>query len=123
MRFVMTVILMLVAAPACAEWVRLGESDAAVAYLDTATLEADGYLRRVWRLTDLKVRDPRGERSRTFLNEYDCKEWRVRTLSISIHSGPMATEKVIAKHDTPDDWKDVAPGTAGAEVLILVCRP
>ena len=73
MRFVLAALLLLATIPAWAEWVRLGETDTAIHYLDPATIRKDSNLRRVWELQDLKVRLPDGELSRRTLFEYDCK--------------------------------------------------
>ena len=87
MRIVLIAWLILVATPAWAEWVKVSESDGLTGYVDPATIRKNGNLRRVWEIQDLKARGTKfGELSRRVLNEYDCKEERMRTLSATFHS-------------------------------------
>ncbi len=104
-----------------AEWVLFAETSRSVVYLDQATLRKEGNLRSVSVLTDLKSQGPSGQRSMRTLYEYDCEKKQSRGLSISSHSGPMATGEIIARYDAPDVWSDVLPGTASESILRFVC--
>ncbi len=121
MRVVLTALLMLATIPAWAEWVSTSDSTQAVYYLDLAIVRKDDNLRKVWELTDLKAREPKGELSYRTLIEYDCKEGRSRHLSISAHAGPMATGKALFSGSAPGKWDYAAPGTAAGATLSLVC--
>ena len=121
MRIVLTTLLMLATTTAWADWIKMSETDTAVIYLDPATHRVDGNLRGVWELHDLKVRDPDGELSRRSLREFDCKGDRLRILSMSTHSGPMATGKLLWSGNDPSQWQYIAPGTSGASLLRAVC--
>jgi hypothetical protein len=112
---------LLAATPAKAEWVLFTETSRSVVYLDPATLHKEGNLRSVSVLTDLKTQGPSGQRSMRTLYEYDCGKKQSRGLSISSHSGPMATGDIIARYDAPDAWSDVLPGTASESILRFVC--
>ena len=115
---------MLATTPAWAEWEMLGETDTAVHYLDLATIGTDGSLRRVWELQDLKLRLPNGERSRRTLFEYDCKEKRFRTISMSAFPGQMANGEILLIGSDPrssGDWQIVPPGTVAQVALRLLC--
>jgi hypothetical protein len=124
MRIVSTLLLLMVAASACAGWVRaVVTEDDDVVYIDPATIRRIGNLRRVWVVQDLEKKGPRGERSRKVFWEYDCVARKYRGLSIASYSGPMATEQVLESVDTASGWIEIAPGTADATILGAVCAP
>ena len=75
--------------------------DPAGAPIDRATLLSNGSLRRVWQLQNLKQRDRDGEMSRRALVEYDCREAKNRTLSLSMHPEPMAGGKPLDAYSDP----------------------
>ena len=105
MRSILLALLILVAAPAWAKWVRIGDNNKFVLYLDPTTIHKNGSHRSVWNLHDLKTQDRDGERSVRLQHEYDCKEGKVRLLAASTHSGQMAKGKALTHNDTPsDDW-------------------
>lgn len=117
----MTVILLFAASPAWAEWVAVGRTDAAVHYVDPATVRMDGGLRRVWAMQDMVEASAEGVRSIRALQEYDCAERRFRYLSIAAHSGPMAGGWMLATHNLRDDWSDRPPGTNSTAIEKIVC--
>ena len=121
MRVVLIVFFMLASTLAWAEWVKVSEIDAGVAYIDPATIGKDGNLRRVWAIQDLKQRHPNGELSRRLLHEYDCAERRRRSLSTSAHTERMATGEVLSSSIDPGNWHPVAPGTVDEAMLKIVC--
>ena len=121
MRIVLTALLMLATAPAWAEWVKVDETDEVLIYVDPATIRKDGNLRRIWEMQDLKARDSDGSLSRRALSEYDCKGKRLRLLSLSTHSGQMATGKIIITVSPSGKWDCAVPGTSGQTMLKFVC--
>ena len=117
--------LLLVTGSAWAEWVRVGSVDGAVFYIDPASIRKDGNLVKVWKIQDLKQRDKAGELSRRNRSEYDCKEERHRFLSLSTHSGPLASGTTLYTNDfpgKPDTWKQIPPGSVVETVLKIVCE-
>ncbi len=113
-------------APAWAEWVEWVKPldvarDTAVRYFDPATIRKNGNLRRIWQLNDLKERSRNGLLSVRFLVEYDCKEERLRTLSVTSFSGPMATGEIIISNNDADQWQYAAPGTLGDYTIKFIC--
>lgn len=96
------------AAPAWAEWVKVGRTDAAVHYVDPASLSKDGNLRQVWVMQDMVEADAGGVRSIRALQEYDCAQQRFRYLSVAAHSGPMAGGWILATHEMRDGWSNRA---------------
>lgn len=122
MRIIWCFLLALVAAPAWAEWVKLGENDEMILYIDPGSIRKNGNLRKVWDIKDLKQRDEGGEMSTRTRNEYDCKEERRRTLSFSAHSEPMAGgETLSSKNYSDGEWRAIPPGSVSARILKIVC--
>lgn len=121
MQVVLCFLFALVAAPAWAGWVKAGETNASVLYIDPATISKEGQLRRVWEIRDLKQRNEIGAMSLKGLFEYDCKEGKSRNLSASAHSEPMAGGKILLSTSDPNDWNAVPSGTAVGSVLKNVC--
>lgn len=121
MRVVLALSLMLAAAPAWAAWVKVGETDAAVHYIDAAMIRKDGNLRRVWTVQDMREANPDGIRSIRALEEYDCAQERFRYLSLTAHSRPMAGGLVIAAHELDDTWSARPPGTKPSAIEKIVC--
>lgn len=113
--------LLLVTGSAWAEWVRVGESDAIEQYIDPATIRKDGNLVRVWTIQNLKQRHKNGELSLRVRYEYDCKQERLKFLSGTEHSGPMASGTELRSDIGSGQWNDIPPGTVGESVLKIVC--
>ena len=124
MRTAIAVLLMLLAMPAMAqEWSRYSISDEGdVHYLDFTTIRVNGHLRRVWTLANYPTPAGRSRAlsSRT-LEEVDCREGRLRTLSMAAFSEPMGRGRVLASIDTPYAWEFAAPGSITEALLKLAC--
>ena len=122
MRVVITLLLLIAATPAWAEWMKVSETNVTVHYIDIRTIIYIGQMRRVWVIQDLKKRDPDGELSMRMLNEYDCAEKRWRTLSLSTHSGPMAGGRSLVSGNIPSEWSYLPSGTtSGVLIHRIVC--
>ncbi len=121
MRIVLCLMIALVAAPACAEWVSVGETKKASGYIDPATISKNGNFRKVWQLQDLKERGKDGAMSRRVLWEYDCNEGRDRMLSISTYSEPMARGKILSEFDPGESLTHITPNTPSAIIIKIVC--
>jgi hypothetical protein len=114
--------LMLVTGSVWAEWVMVSvsvtEQDF---YIDKDTIRKDGNLRKVWSVNNLKQRDKYGGMSYRGRDEFDCKSERKRTLSVSLHSEPMADGKILFDEQGSGEWTDVPPDTPMARILKIVC--
>lgn len=121
-RFFSCLLLAAMSTGAIAEWVQYLETEQIVYYIDAATIRRDGNFRKVWLVQDLKQRTKYGAMSRRFLEEFDCKKERFRLLSISVHSGPMASGETLGPTLSDQwQWEYIAPSTVTAETLKLVC--
>lgn len=122
MRLLMLAALLLTTMPVAAQyWVMVGETESNTFYIDPGAILVNGHLRRVWLITDLKQRDPKGQMSRCSLHEYDCKEAHLRLLSLSAHSEPMGRGKALVSGGDPSPSDYIAPGTIAEDILIRVC--
>ncbi len=129
MRAILAALLMLAATCAWAEVVKVTETADTVFYVDAATITRNGNLRRAWTIQDYAKQEPNGTRSRRSLLEIDCTGERIRSLSVSEHSEPMAGGEILNARDEESLWSfigqrtgsNVPPRTANMAILRFVC--
>ena len=132
MRIVLTLLLLTFAAPASAEWVRVGKGKTGFfsafsesPYLiDPTTLDKDGSFRRIWQIRDMTEKGSQGERSVLESVEYDCAAKRMRTLKATGKSQRMARGEIIPLRQVRDEWiilRPVKDDEKLLEVLETVC--
>jgi hypothetical protein len=122
LRVILTAMLLLVAGQVRAEWEKVAEIEQTVFYLDPATIQVKGHLRRVWQLRDWKVKNKDEPLSARILREYDCKDARNRVLAVTEFAGPMATgTRLRSSGFAPAQWEQIERNTAGAIMLERVC--
>ena len=91
-------------------------------YIDPASVQKEGAVRRAVTLTDLKARGRYGELSRRSVDEYDCTARRRRILSVAEYSAPMAAGNVLVSDPIGGKWYAVQAGTGGGIKWKAVCR-
>ena len=124
MRVVLTLLLMVAAAPAAAQWVKADDPENAIHYIDSATISKAGQIRKVWVTQYLKEKGPDGEMSRRAFLEYDCAGARFRVLSISKHSQAMSSgQSLSSQGTTPQEPRYVPRDMPAATVQRIVCAP
>lgn len=113
---------LLISAPAAAEWVKYDGNDMVTAYVDPATLEVEGHLRRAATLVDLNQRDKSGAMSTLGRVEVDCKEERWRLLSGTFYRERMAAGDTIAEMSIskPSEWVYIWRGVSD-RLLTTIC--
>lgn len=133
MRIVLAFLLLIAAAPARAEWLKVGNSsrssylvmfDETVYYIDPASITKEGNLRKVWEIHDLSDKGSQGERSVLASVEYDCVEKRMRTLKATGRSQRMARGEIIPLSRVIGDWITLRPGNEDEiffKILNAVC--
>jgi len=133
MRIVLTLLLLVAAAPAWADWVMVGKSEhtilyvmseKTVYYIDPSTITMDGNVRKVWEMHDMSDKGPRGERSILAAVEYDCAQKLMRTVNATGHSAPMGRGEIIKLAQLADDWTLLPKGKDGElfyKILDTVC--
>ena len=116
-------LVFLIASPICAwsQWVKVGENDVAEYFIDPTTVRQDNSLIRMWEIRSLNQRNAEGIWSRMSWKEFDCLKNRVRTLSFTDYSRPMANGDILLSDKKPAPWAVIEPGTVGASLHKLVC--
>jgi len=122
MRSLLLALLIAVATPVWAKWVRVGESNKFFLYQDSATIRKNGDFRTIWVLHDLKEKDSDGEKSITLKHEYDCRGGRFRLLASGYYSGKMAKGKILSRSDTPNaEWINIPRRSGHWGTFKFVC--
>jgi len=121
MRLALCALLVFLALPAKAEWVKYGENDAMSFYLDPDTVRKENNVRRVWEFQDLKKPDDAGALSRRFLWEIDCAENQYRTLAYSAHSEARLEGKLLVLSTDLTSMIPVGPGSNIEAIRNRVC--
>jgi hypothetical protein len=99
-----------------AEWTKVSETDSYIRYLDISTIKQtpNGY--QVWVMLDIKNSSLKIKSKK--LEEYDCKEERVR-----FHQGTYSStivNKTVAVND-PSEWQYIMPGDDIEISLHILC--
>ena len=124
MRAVLTLSLVLAAAPAWAQWVKVDDAENAIHHIDSRTISKAGQMRKVWVTQYLREKGPDGEISRRAFLEYDCAGARFRILSVS--KAPAAASQAkygLSLANTPQAGRQTPPGIPAATVQGTVCAP
>ena len=120
---VVTLLVLLFAHSAWAEWVKYAEIPVASSYYDPATVKKRGNMVRVWMFTNLWTRVD-GQWSRRALVEFDCKEKLNRILQETSFSGPMMSGEIDSKYSSEraGEWEGIEPGSPRATLQSIVCQ-
>jgi hypothetical protein len=118
---ILMLLLVVVAAPASAAWVKAGEAGIVSYYIDPATIRKTGNFSQVRQVHDFEDMQKGGEMSWQGLMEYDCKEGRYRLLEFAEYSEPMLGGKKLKSSDYQSRWAAVPPDTVNADILKDVC--
>jgi hypothetical protein len=105
-------LLAVVSSSAAAEWVEVDSDETVTFYIEPTTIRRDGNLVKMRGLLEYKaarVRDKAKYRSSKAESEYDCKDEKLRTLSLSLYPRNMAKGKAVYSTGDPDQWRPVPP--------------
>ena len=111
---ILSAVLLLAAAPAWADWVKVTETTDTVYYVDPASITDKGVFRRVSVIQDYATPEPGGTRSRRVAYEIDCAGERLRSVAATEHSEPMAQGKRLNAWERESEWLYVAPRTGSS---------
>lgn len=123
-KHLLTLILTLLTANACAEWQSIGENAAQTAYVDAANIQ-HGKHNKMWGLFDLKAPRTLGDMnylSMKIQREYACHNKKSRIIAKSAHSDNMGAGEIIYRNNTPDKWAVVQPDSAEAALWDIACE-
>ena len=126
-KFCLLAFVMLIASPAMADWsLTTISNNGDRYYIDLETIRKSGSLIRVWELNNFA--EPRefaniqGVSSTRYRAEYDCKNERLRFLTLSAHAELDAKGKVLGQDSKEGNWVEIPPNTTGRENLKVICK-
>ena len=111
---------------AAAEWVRVGENNRSIAYVDTA-IRRSGDTATYWVLFNYKAVQESPRSGKRYLSEksqreIDCQSERDRVLFFTWHSEKMGDGTVIYTGNSPGNWEPTSsPGSFANTFWKFVC--
>ena len=111
MRTVVAALTLLAATSAFAEWVKVADIADTAYYVDSASRSDKANPRRIAVVQDYAKQTPGGVRSRRVVYDVDCANERIRSLSATEYSEPMASARSVSSWERESDWLYVAPTT------------
>ena len=107
------------------QWSSAGLHDLGIYYYDASAIEHQGDRRKVWTMLDYRdaQKNKQGQsfKSTRAQMEFDCKDKRVRALTVSFHSGSRLSGEVLVSEGVFQDWMGVPPSTPMANIMKAVC--
>lgn len=124
MRVVLSTLLILLAAsPACADPVKVTEAGGTAYYVESESISSKGNVQRASVVHDYAKPESGGVRSRRVMYEINCAAERLRSVSATEHSEPMAQGGVVNSWERESDWLYVAPITGSSIPARTPYRP
>ena len=121
MKWMLTVWLVCQPWLAWADWEKVDENHLAVVYIDPDKIRASSVFPQAWHLIDLLDASKSGVKSRLVLMEYDCHEYRRRSLAFASKSEAMGEGKTLFTSTQSTSWKPVSGETVGEKVIGILC--
>ena len=111
---------------ALCEWIYLGstKNNTSDYYIQSENFAREGNLRNalvLFNYNDASIK----VRSQVGLNEYDCKNKKVRTNYLIEYDGEMGTGEVVTSHSPTkknDKWRSVDLSTVSNTIMEVVCN-
>ena len=107
-------------------WTAVGLFDIGTFYVDLDSVTHVGDHRKVW--TSLDYRNPQTNqhskkpyKSTRMQMEFDCKEQKVRTLSLSYHTGVRLSGETLSTEGVIGPFEPVPPDTPIFKIMRWVC--
>mgnify|MGYP003348637717 CR=1 FL=1 len=104
-----------------AAWEKVDENYLAEVYIDPDKVRASSVFPQAWHLIDLADKSKAGVKSRLVLMEYDCHEFRRRTLAFASKSEAMGEGKTLFTSTQSTPWKPVSGDTVAEKVIVMLC--
>lgn len=120
---ILILLLILSANSTWADWVKISESNGDSYYIDQTNIRKNGNFVKVWELLNLKEKKFEAA-SLVRLREYDCKDEKMRFLSITGFSNQMGAGIPSTKINEPGEWEFIQPSRSNIQAFILplVCH-
>jgi hypothetical protein len=120
MKVLFSSLLLLLPLCSLAEWEKVAETPEAHFYFDSETIKTAGNIKILWVLTDLKKSTSAGEKSRRSRYQFDCKEDRIKLITLTTYSGQMGEGKLLYMQ-AKGSWMEASQNAIGL-VLKTVCE-
>ena len=122
---ILILLLVIASSNAKAEWIAVSRNAYAAGYANPDTVVVHGDFAEIWVLVDCKLitRFIGGSpfRSIKSLEEFDCKEKKLRTLVYTLYTGNMGIGKEIFRDSNPSMWAMAMPGSEMEDFLNIAC--
>lgn len=127
LKFLVGIAILLVFSPyVLAEWIRVGENNRSIAYVDT-TIRRSGDLATYWVLFDYKAVQESSVSGRRYQSEKaqhetECQSERDRAVFFTWHAEKMGNGVVVYTGNKPTNWEPTSsPGSFGNTFWKFVC--
>lgn len=129
MRTAMFAALMLAAASASADWVKILDAGGTACYVDPAAVVVEGSVRRTPVVHDYAQPEAGDVRSRRVTYEVDCARESLRSIAATAHAEPMAQGRALTAWERESEWayvgvitgSSIAPRTPYRPIVKFVC--
>lgn len=123
-KIILAILLAVASCHATAAWVMVSESEAAVVYVDPATILRTENRATLLELTDYRIvpdpNHPYQSAKRSY--QFDCVEGALRTLSIVTFSGKMGGGEIVLAINEPTPWLLFVAGSVGEILWKIACN-
>lgn len=125
MKKLLTIFLLSFSINGYCEWKVIDSDKDGSGYIDPSTIKKSLNLVKVWEMIDYKTLQKNNGftyKSLVSLREYDCKDDRVRGLSITYFSDSMGNGKPVNQDNQTTEWVYLPPGSLGITKLKGLCK-
>ena len=116
--------LMGLSSGASAQWTPVMVDEMVITYIDRDTVRGKGGVVRMWWLMDyqlVQITNEQGYFSRLHHSEFDCKNQRLRMLSVALLSDRMGHGQVVFEDPVPRKWEAVRDGSFLDALFDIAC--
>jgi Surface-adhesin protein E len=118
--------MLLLSAPAWAEWTLVGGGDEFKVYVDKATIVEAANTVQMWALVDYATAQQWSDyltyRSLKTQKEFDCEGAQQHTLTSLFHREPMASRESVFTLPGGTSWRPVAPDSIDQVLWEFACK-
>ena len=119
------ILLMTVLTPVHAKWIMLDSASKAggIHYYDPQTIQKNDHLLKTWVLSNYDEKRIGEYRSVKALYEFDCRQEKVRSQTMLLYSGEMASGNVVgAHHEEATDWFSYPSHSMFNFISVIICE-
>jgi NADH:ubiquinone oxidoreductase subunit len=102
-------------------WVTVTQNEVANVYVDSASIVKIGQNKRIWVVYDLKEVDSLGQQSVKSYMEYDCAEFKYKTISATSHANRMGNGPVLKSMPVPEGFKPISQDAMSRQLFAFAC--